>query len=57
MRDDVIEDGSGVHNEEHCNMYFSPRRVARMGSRGRHAGFWRESQKERGHMEDLDIDL
>jgi hypothetical protein len=26
-----------------------------MGKRGRHKGFWRESQKERYHYDDLDV--
>jgi hypothetical protein len=26
-----------------------------MGRKGMHIGFWRESQKERDHLEDLDI--
>jgi hypothetical protein len=29
--------------------------VARMGRRGRQVRFWLESQKERGHYEDLDV--
>jgi hypothetical protein len=29
--------------------------VARMGRRGMHIGYWWESQKVRGHWEDLDV--
>jgi hypothetical protein len=32
------------------------RRVARMGRRGMHVGYWWESQKERDHWEDQDVD-
>jgi hypothetical protein len=52
-----------LHNEELHNLYSSPsvirlirsRRmrwagnVAQMGRRGMHAGYWRESQKEKDH--------
>jgi hypothetical protein len=30
-------------------------KVACMGERGMHAGVWWESQKERGHWEDLSV--
>jgi hypothetical protein len=55
-----------LHNEESHNLYSSPNiirmiksrrmrwagHVARMGRRGIHIGYWRESQKERGHCKD-----
>jgi hypothetical protein len=56
-RDEVIGDWRKLHNEELHYLYSSPsiirmmnsRRmnVARMGWRGMHIGYWRESQKER----------
>jgi hypothetical protein len=62
-RDEVTGDWRKLHNEELHNLYSSPNRiriitsrrvrcvghVARMEERGMHVGFWRESQKERGH--------
>jgi hypothetical protein len=59
-----------LHNEELHNLYSSPsiiriiksRRmtwaghVARMGRRGMHIGYWWESQKEREHWEEQDVD-
>jgi hypothetical protein len=59
-----------LHNEELRNSYSSPsvirmiksrmirwaRHVALMGRRGMHIGYWWESQKERDHQEDQDID-
>jgi hypothetical protein len=68
-REEVIGGWRKLHNEELHNVYCSPsiitmiksRRmrwagnVARMGRRGMHIGFWWESQKERGHYEDLDV--
>jgi hypothetical protein len=57
-----------VHNEELHNLYYSPNiiriksrrmrwawHVARMGIKGMHIGFWRESRKERDHQEELDV--
>jgi hypothetical protein len=62
-RDEVMGDWRKLHNEELHNLCSSPsiirviksRRirwaghVARMGKRGKHIGFWLESQKERDH--------
>jgi hypothetical protein len=67
-RDEVIG-WRKLHNEELHNLHCSPsiirmiksrrmRRaghVARMGKGGMHTAFWCESQKERGHLEDLDV--
>jgi hypothetical protein len=57
-----------LHNEELHNLYSSPsiiriitRRirwagnVARMGRRGMHIGYWRESQKDEDNWEDQDV--
>jgi hypothetical protein len=58
-----------MHNEDLRNLYSSPNinriiktgsmrfagDVAIMGRRGMHIGFGWESQKERGHWEDLDV--
>jgi hypothetical protein len=38
-----------VHDDQNHNFYFSPSII-----RGR--GFWRESLKERDHLEDQDVD-
>jgi hypothetical protein len=59
-RDEVTGGWRKLHNEEFHNLYFSPsiikmiksrrmrwaRRVARMGRRGMHIGYWWESQKD-----------
>jgi hypothetical protein len=69
-RDEVTGGWRKLHNEELHNLYSSPdiirmiksRRVrlaghvARMGRRGTHIGYWWESQKERDHWEDQDVD-
>jgi hypothetical protein len=58
-----------LHNEELHNLYSSPSiiraiksrrmrrvgRVAGMGRRGMHMGYWWESHKERDHKEDQDV--
>jgi hypothetical protein len=58
-----------LHNEELHNLYSSRNRirmiksrwmrwvglVVRVGEKKTHTGFWRESQKERDHWEDLDV--
>jgi hypothetical protein len=59
-----------LHIEELHNLYSSPSiitmtksrgmgwagHVARMRRRGRHIGFWQESQKERYYYEDQNVD-
>jgi hypothetical protein len=59
-----------VRNEELHNLYSSPSIIrviksrwmrwaghaARMGRGGMHIGYWWESQKERDHLEDQDVD-
>jgi hypothetical protein len=71
-RDEMMGSWKKFHNEEFHNLYASPsiitsrmiksRRmrwaghVAGMGRRGPHIGFWWESQRERYHQEDLDVD-
>jgi hypothetical protein len=64
-RDEVTGVWRKLHNEDLHNLYSSPsmirmiksRRVrwaghvARMGRKGMHIGYWRESQKERDHKE------
>jgi hypothetical protein len=69
-RDEMVGDWRKLHNEELHNFYFSPNitrmiKLRRMicgqgmyhvwGRRGMHLGFWWESQKERDHQEDVDI--
>jgi hypothetical protein len=68
-RDEVIEGWRKLHNEELHNLYCSPSiirltmskrmgwagHLARMGRGRMRIVFWWESQKERGHWEDLDI--
>jgi hypothetical protein len=62
-RDEVTGEWGKLHNEELHNLYSSPsiikmtksRRMkwvghgVRMGRRGRHIGYWWESQKENEH--------
>jgi hypothetical protein len=69
-RDAVTGGWRKLHNEELHNLYTSPsiirviksRRMrcaghaARMGARRKHIGYWWESQKERDHVEDQDVD-
>jgi hypothetical protein len=59
----IIAGWRKLHNEELHNFYCSPsiiriiksrrmrwvEHVARMGRKGMHIGFWRESRKERDH--------
>jgi hypothetical protein len=68
-RDEVTGGWRKVHNEELHNLYSSPSitrmtmsrgitwagHVARIVKRVMHLEYWWESQKERGHYEDLDI--
>jgi hypothetical protein len=65
----VTGDWRKLHNKELHNFHYSSNiiraiksrrmkragNIARMGRRGMHVGYWRESQKERDHWEDLDI--
>jgi hypothetical protein len=69
-RDEVTEEWRKLHNGELHNLYSSPdivrqlksRRmrwaghVARMGKGRKCTGFWWESLKERGHLEDQGVD-
>jgi hypothetical protein len=68
-KDEVTRGWRKLHNEELHSLYSSPstvrmiksRRVrwaghvARMGRRGKHVGYWWESQKVRDNWEDQDI--
>jgi hypothetical protein len=67
-RDEMIGGWRKLHNEKLHNLYASPNimriiksrmrwagYVARMGRRGMHIGYWRESRRERDHWEDQDV--
>jgi hypothetical protein len=69
-RDEVTGVWRKLHNEELHNLYSSPSLIrvikssrmrwaghaARMGGGRMHIGYWWESQKERDHWEDQDVD-
>jgi hypothetical protein len=68
-RDEMTGSWRKLHNKELHKLYSLPSiiriiksirirwpgHVACMGRRGMHIGFWRESQKERDHLEDLEV--